>query len=118
LSDRFTLKLTMNDGKTESAWDSDPGTHAGTLKVNAWQHVAVTADGGPKIITFVVDGVLNDGGAARQFGWGRFRPELGEVNGVKQVKLAPKLFGEIGRLRFYDRPLRTSEAVGNHRAGQ
>jgi len=65
----------------------------------------------------VVDGVLNDGGAARQFGWGRFKPELGAVNGVKQVNLAPQLFGEIRALRIYDRRLRVSEAVGNFRNG-
>jgi len=55
---------------------------------------------------------LNDGGAARQFGWGRFKPELGAVNDVKQVNLAPQLFGEIRGLRIYDRRLRVSEAVG------
>lgn len=65
-SNRFTLKLTMNDGQRESSWDSDPGTYTGTLKTNVWQHFAVTVDGQAKIITFVVDGVLNDGGAARQ----------------------------------------------------
>ncbi len=117
LSDRFTIKLTLNDGRVQSEWDSDPGTHAGTLKINAWQHVAVIVDGGPKIITFVIDGILNDGGATRQFGWGRFKPELGDVNGLKQAPLAPKLFGEIRAFRIYDRYLRTSEAVGNFRNG-
>jgi hypothetical protein len=39
LSNRFTLKLTFNDGQRESAWDSDPGTYAGTLKTNVWQHL-------------------------------------------------------------------------------
>ncbi len=56
-SDRFTIMLTLNDGQAESSWDSDPGTHEGTLKINAWQHVCVVVDGGSKIITFVVDGV-------------------------------------------------------------
>jgi len=84
-SDRFTLRLTLNDGKTPSAWDSDPGTHAGTLRTDEWQHIAVIVDGGPKIITFVIDGVLNDGGAARQYGWGRFDPALSDVNGATNV---------------------------------
>lgn len=116
-SNRATIKLTLNDGQNESVWDSDPGTHEGTLKASAWQHVAVIVDGGSKIISFVVDGVLNDGGAVRQYGWGRFKPELGDVNGLKKGTLAPKLFGEIKALRIYDRYLRTSEAVGNYRTG-
>ena len=103
--------------RTTSLSGQKPATHPGMLKVNSWQRVAVTVDGGPKIITFVVDGVLNDGGATRQFGWGRFKPELGDVNGLSQVKLAPTLFGEIKAFRIYNRYLRTSEAVANFRNG-
>ena len=107
----------LNDGQRESSWDSDPGTYAGTLKTNVWQHFAVTVDGKAKIITFVMDGVLNDGGAARQYGWGRIDPTIGDLNGLPRVTLAPSLFGEVKTLRFYDRALSTSEAVGNFRAG-
>jgi len=114
-SDRFTLRLTLNDGQRSSTWDSDPGTFPGALKVNVWQHVAVIVDGGPKMIIFVVDGVLNDGGAARQYGWGRFDPALLDVNGKRQTTLAPALWGQVGALRIYDRPLRVAEVVGNFR---
>jgi len=116
-SDRFTMQLTLNDGHKTSFWDSDPGTHPGTLSIGRMQHVAVTVDGGPKIITFVVNGVLNDGGAVRQYGWGRFDPELSDVDGRMEVSLAPRLFGELKSFRVYDRYLRTSEAVANFRAG-
>lgn len=116
-SDRFTLTLTLNDGVVESAWDCDPGSHDGTLKAGIWQHVVFIVDGGPKLITVAVDGVLNDGGAARQYGWTRFDRAMGDVNGQKQTTFAPKLFGEIRRLRLYNRHLRTSEAAGNWRAG-
>jgi hypothetical protein len=44
---RSTLQVTLGDGQTHSTWDSDPGTHPGTLKVGAWQHVAVIVEGGP-----------------------------------------------------------------------
>jgi hypothetical protein len=115
-TDRSTFQLLMNDGRTKAAWDSDPGTHPGTLRVGVWQHVTVIVDGGPRIITWIVDGVLNDGGAVRDFGWGRFPPELRDVNGSAQVKLATVIFGQLGGLRIYDRYLRTSEAVGNSRA--
>jgi BNR/Asp-box repeat. len=116
-SDRFTLSLTSNDGTTQASWDSDPGTHEGTLKVGVWQHVAFIVDGGPKIITVIVDGVLNDGGAVRQYGWGRFPRELGDVNGETQALFAPRVYGQIRKLRIYDRYLRTSEIVSNYRAG-
>jgi hypothetical protein len=117
ITERATLQLTLNDGRRESSWDSDPGTGPGTLKVGAWQHVAVIVDGGPKLILFVVDGVLDDGGAGREYGWGRFDPELGDVNGTDQAVVAPTFFGDLKSLRIYDRALRVSEAVGNDRAG-
>jgi hypothetical protein len=63
-----------------------------------------------------VDGVLNDGGAVREFGWGRFAAELRDVNGAEKARLGSVLYGQLGSLRIYDRYLRTSEAVGNWRA--
>jgi hypothetical protein len=117
MSDRYTLKLTMSDGTREAAWDSDPGFHPGTLKTGAWQHVAFVVDGGPKIITVMVDGVLNDGGPVREYGWGRFEPELQDVNGESTARVGTGVFGEIKLLRVYDRYLRTSELMGNWRAG-
>jgi hypothetical protein len=116
-SDRFTLELTLSDGTKQSSWDSDPGTHQGTLRSGILQHVVFIVDGGPKIISVVIDGVLNDGGAVRQYGWGRFDPAMGSVNGSRDGKLAPAIFGEVRRMRIYTRYLRTSEAVSNWRAG-
>jgi hypothetical protein len=63
-----------------------------------------------------VDGVLNDGGAVRGYGWGRFDAALAGVNGRTAVTLAPKLSGQLKQWRIYPRPLRTSEVVGNWRA--
>lgn len=116
-TDRFTLQLSLSDGTQKAEWDCDPGTHEGTLRIGHWHHVVAIVDGGPKIITWVIDGVLNDGGAARQFGWSRFPTTMGDVNSQSQARIAPVLFGELKSLRIYDRYLRTSEAVGNYRAG-
>ena len=115
-TDRFTLQLILSDGQTNSAWDCDPGTHPGTLRVSHWHHITAIVDAGPRIITWIVDGVFNDGGAVREFGWGRFSPELKDVNGAPKARLAPVLYGQLDGFRIYNRYLRTSEAIGNFRA--
>jgi len=110
-TDRATLEIVLNDGRTENRWDCDPGV----LIPGELHHVVVIDDGGPKIITFIVDGRLCDGGDRRQFGWGRFSPNLREVNGAPELRIGQGLRGEMRALRIYDRYLRTSEAVGNYR---
>ena len=117
-SDRFTVKLLLNDGRSKFEWDSDSGTQAGTLRVNTWQHVSVRVDGGPKIVSFVVDGVFNDGGALRDYGWGRFPAQMDDLNSGQPARLGGKIFGELSHFRVYDRSLLTSESVGNWRAGR
>lgn len=62
--------------------------------------------------------MLNDGGAARQNGWGRIDPALGDVNGLPRATLAPALYGEVKTLRIYDRALTTSETIGNFHHGR
>jgi len=64
-------------------------------------------------LTFVVNGILCDGGDERQFGWGRFSPTLRTPNSIAKLKIAPA----VRALRVYNRALRTSEAVGNFQAG-
>ena len=107
-----TLRLTLNDGRTESSWDCDPGV----LRKGRRHHVTAIVDGGPKIILFVVDGVVCDGGEHRQFGWGRYSPNLRTPTGAANLKIAPAIKGTVRAVRIYDRALRVSEAVGNWRA--
>ena len=109
---RGTIQVVLNDERTESRWECDPVLETGEL-----HHVAVIVDGGPKVISFVLDGVLNDGGEHRQFGWGRFNPQFRNVPGDDIIKIGPILDGKIERLRIFDRYLRTSEAIANYRAG-
>ncbi len=104
-----SVEIVLGDGRTENRWASDPGT----IEAGRLQHVAIIVDGGPRIITFVVDGKLNDGGESRQFGWGRFHPNLQNVNGTPKLRIGKG----VKRLRVYDRYLRTSEAIGAFRAG-
>ena len=110
---RGTVEVVLNDGSTENRWNCDPGL----LQANRLHHIVVNVDGGPKIITFVVDGRLCDGGESRQFGWGRFSPNLCGANGHRTLRIGPRLIGRVHHLRIYNRCLRTSEAIGNYRAG-
>jgi hypothetical protein len=107
-----TLELIMNDSRSESRWHCDPGL----LETGRDHHVVVIVDGGPRIISFVIDGVLCDGGGARPFGWGRFSPYLNNVNGSATLRLAPDGNATVKRLRIYDRYLLTNEAIANFRA--
>ncbi len=125
ITDRGTIELLLNDGRTENRWDCDPGM----LQVDQAHHLVAIVDGGPKIISFVVDGIFNDGGEFRQFGWGRYSPNLRGVNGspvqavgkgaddMEILRIGPALDGQILSVRIYDRYLLTSEAIGNYRAG-
>jgi hypothetical protein len=107
-TDHGTVAITLNDGRQQAAWDTDPGV----IQAGKLHHVVITVDGGPKIITFVVDGVLCDGGDDRQFGWGRYSPTLHAPSGAETLRIAPS----VQSLRLYNRALLTSEAVGNFRA--
>jgi hypothetical protein len=108
-----TIEIVLNDGRTENRWDCDPCL----IEANTLHHLVVTVDGGPKIITFVVDGKLCDGADHRQFGWGRFSPHLRDVIGTNALRIGPDLKGQVKNLRIYDRCVLTSEAIGNYRAG-
>ena len=95
-----SVRLAMSDGRTEAGWSSDPGL----IQAGKRHHVVATVDGGPKLILFVVDGALFDGGLARQFGWGRYSPHFRGPSGGPDLKVGPA----VSRLRVYARPLRTS----------
>jgi len=106
------LEILLNDGRTENRWSSDPGM----LSLGRLHHVAVIVDGGPRIILFVIDGKLCDGGQARQFGWGRFSPHLRSAAGDRLLRIGPDFQGELRAFRLYGRALRVSEAVAHARA--
>ncbi|HPO16743.1 MAG TPA: exo-alpha-sialidase [Candidatus Hydrogenedentes bacterium] len=108
-----SVELQMNDGAVQSAWGSDPGV----ITPETVHHVVFVVDGGPKIITVVVDGVLCDGGSHRQYGWGRFDPKMHSGRAGELLCVAPKVNGSLLRVRLYGRYLRTSECVSNFLAG-
>jgi hypothetical protein len=110
---RGNVRLDMCDDWKAAYWESDPEL----LTTNREHHVVAIVDGGPKVIAFVVDGQLGDGGGDRLFGFGRFDPTFKDCTS-RTMKVAPNLHGQISRLRVYSRALRVSEAVGNFEAGR
>jgi len=110
---RGAVEIILNDGRCESRWASD----AGLLRAGELHHLVAIVDGGPKIILWVVDGALCDGGDQRQFGWGRYNPNLRGVSGAPKLRIGPDMQGEIIGLRLYRRALRVSEAIANRQAG-
>jgi len=108
---RGTLEIVLDDGRSDSRWDCDPGL----LQPGRLHHVAAIVDGGPKVVSFIVDGRFCDGGEFRQFGWGRFNPNFRGPTGERTLRIGPGLQGEVKSVRIYGRAVRTSEAVGNFR---
>ncbi len=114
IAQQGAIRFSMNDGFQGAYWDCDPGL----LRIKHKHHVTVIVDGGPKCISFVIDGKLNDGGSERPFGYGRFVPIFKAPNGANNLRIGPKMNGTILKLRMYNRHLLTNEAVTNHRAEQ
>lgn len=108
------LELILNDGQTENRWTCGPGL----LGSDRPQHVAVIVDGGPKVITCVINAQLWDGGSGHQHGWGRFSPNLKTVDGGSTLRIAPDAgsLPAMSAVKVYSRALSTSEAVANFRA--
>jgi hypothetical protein len=104
-----TVQIALHDGRTDCRWACD----AGLLKAGEPQHLVCLVDGGPKIISFVVNGQFCDGGEERQFGWGRYNPNL-RTPPTSEVRLHPA----VQSLRVHGRALRVSEAIGSYRAGR
>ncbi len=99
------VEIVLNDGSIESKCLSDPDT----LTSDIMHHIMIIIDGGPRIVSFIIDGKFNDGGMFRQYGWSRFEPLLKHVNGSNSLYINQ----DIKNVRIYSRALMTCEAVGN-----
>jgi hypothetical protein len=109
------LRLILDDGVGRMGTAE---TDAGLLQPGKLHHVSFIIDGGPDIISSVVDGRLCDGGSEHQFGWKWFDTYLEDVTTPdKLLRIAPSLKGEVLSLRLYNRHLRTAEVIQNYYAG-
>lgn len=108
-ADGGAVSIALNDGTRSVSWTGDPGmTGPGEPR-----HVCAIVDDGPRIVAFVAGGTICDGGEHRTRGWGRYAASPGDVAGAGTITID----AAVQRLRIYGRPLRISEAVGNHGAG-
>jgi hypothetical protein len=113
-----SVVVTLNDGTRKDSWNSDPGL----IPAYGTHAVSVTLDNGPKIIQFIVDGVVCNGRNFRQYGWSRyeanmenFSAEYLQIGNLKTGQLQPT--GKVTHLRIYNRPLMNTEVIGNQRNG-
>jgi hypothetical protein len=112
----YSVRFTMTDGVKQSAWASD----AGVVKFYGTTEISLIVDYRAKIISYVVDGVFNDGGRERIFGWGRLDGTMGRV-GSRSIRIGDITVGGglrannvVRAFRYYNRPLTVTECVGNY----
>lgn len=107
------LSLTDTNGNTASQpscpIQTDPLCSA-VLRSPGEHSVAVVVDAGPMIATWIVDGLLCDGGHYHDFaaGWS-WLPALGGFN-------ASEATADVGQGYVYGHALSTSQVVANHRS--
>lgn len=103
------VRLELSDGETTTASTSD--RHL--ITPGQPHHVVAIVDAGPRVISFVVDGQLCDGGKQRQYGWHRYPDPIDNITGTGTVSVD----ATVQHFRLYNRYLRTSEAVAHYHAG-
>ncbi|GAB5496251.1 MAG: hypothetical protein Phyf2KO_13310 [Phycisphaerales bacterium] len=94
--DRVSVEMRFN--RTEFTWLSDPIA----VDTDGPHHIVLTIDGGPRLLTFTINGKLQDGAGQRQYGWARIPDEF------DQISLSPSARDGVV---VFDRPLTTSEAI-------
>lgn len=102
LTSKGELELIMDDGSTRHCLRSEA-----CIVDKKPAHAVINIDGGPHIVSFIVNGNFCDGGGQCQFGWKRFSPWLSHVNWTDTWTLGAAL----KQLRVFGRVLMTAEAV-------
>ena len=107
LTEKSTLRIELDDGETAIFADSDPVASGPELR-----SVTVNVDGGSNTISFFQDGILDDGGDARQYGWSRFSPYYRNEFQGKSLVMARAGNGTLEKLALFGRVLLASEIAG------
>ena len=104
-----TARLTITaQGHEPFSWESDQGL----LTPGRRHQVAVIADEASRIVMFVVDGQLCDGGTQRPNGWTRLPEGMSVPLPVDQAEAGSAKGLSVERARLFKRPLRVSEVAG------
>lgn len=111
------IQLVITTEGKDITWTTDPGI----IRAFGDNSIAVSVDNNARIIQFVVNGVVNNGGQFRQFGWKRFENylQLPTESSLSMGKLKTGSLriipGTVKSLRLYNRSLTNTEIIGNHR---
>ncbi len=106
-----TVLFTMSDGKDTV----NLSCNRGALSPGKPHHVAIVVDGLPALVSMVVDGEFQDGGASKERGTVFFSHKFTDCNGSKFWEIKPDI---ISNLRVYNRTLLTTEIIGLQRADE
>ena len=102
VTDGFGVELRHVTTCAAGVWDVEPHT------------IGFVVDGGPKVVSVIVDELLDDGGDTAPQGWAFFPPALGEVGG-SELDIDPDGAGVLQSFAVYDRPLLTTEVIAASR---
>ena len=112
------VALHLSDGIQSVEMTTDKTCARALADASAAHHVALVIDAGPLIVLFIVDGILCDGGSDEWRGWHWLPRGLGDIAGDAQSAVIDRGGARpIEGGRVYGRALRTSEVIGNFRAG-
>ena len=109
INSQGAIEVIIADRNEQSRWQSSEG-----LALGEEHHIGIVIDGGPRVIYFVIDGKLDDGGKQKEFGWGLFSRSISGLKGDSDIFKGDN----VRRLRIYDKALMTTEIISSYRKGK
>ena len=100
--------LVLTGAHSSQRASADSGAWHTAGKGGLSNHLTVVVDGAAQIISFLVNGVLSDGGEERSQGWVSIDQSVDSVSGAGRCVVG----AEVESIRMYGRALRTTEGVG------
>ena len=108
-----SIALTLSNYRINFTYLSD----ISSIAENKTHHIVLIVDAYARIVSCVIDGKLCDGGEYAYCGWARFDKTMTDVNCWAQnseIGVSESL--KVEAVRFYNRALTVSEAIGNFNA--
>lgn len=108
-----SIALTLSNYRINFTYCSD----ISSISEGKKHHIVLIVDAYARIVSCIIDGRLCDGGEYSYCGWKRFDKTMTDVNcwaSTSEIGVSDNL--KVDVVRFYDRALSVSEAVGNFNA--